>query len=233
MDNDKTEPVNEPTPVAPAPAIPELAAARQYFLERGWRWALLVVLALVVMGGYLMFRANQRAQIDRASAMLMSASSLTTLQDIVKQYPTAPAAPIALLLLARSHYDSGQFALADGAYADFQMRYPDHLMAGAAQLGRFHCLEGMGQVENALDGYAEFIRTRPGHYLLPMAQLGKARALSILGRYGEARIEYENFMAANPDSVWAREAEQALSLLDRSIPTEAAEPAPAAAPDAS
>ena len=82
--------------------------------------------------------------------MLMSASNLTTLQDIVKQYPTTPAAPIALLLLARSHFDSGNYALADGAYSDFQMRYPEHFMVVSAQLGRFHCMEAMGQMDGLL-----------------------------------------------------------------------------------
>lgn len=226
--NDEFEsaaPVKSPTP------IPELEDFKAYFFERGWRWLVLIVLVFVIMFGYQMYRVNQRAQIERASAMLMSASNLTTLQDIVKQYPTTPAAPIALLLLARSNFDSGNYALADAAYADFQMRYPTHFMALSAQLGRSHCLEAMGQVEGALDAYTEFIRTNPHHFLTPLALLGKARTLTILGRYGEARIDYENFIATHPDSSWSREAEAALSLLDRSRPTPLAPATPAVVPD--
>ena len=224
------------TPAAEAPvtaprSIPELDALKSYFFERGWRWMVVVVLVLLVLGGYQMYRTNQRAQIERASAMLMSASNLTTLQDIVKQYPNTPAAPIALLLMARSHYDSGNYAMADGAYADFQARYPAHFMSVSAQLGRIHCLEAMGQMDAALDGYSAFVKNNPGHFLAPMALLGKARSLAILGRYGEARIDYENFIATHPDSVWSREAEAALTLLDRSLPRPAESPVSAAAPD--
>lgn len=228
------QPTESPVSAAPASAprsIPELEALKAYFIERGWRWVVVVVVALVILGGYQMYRANQRAQIDRASAMLMSASNLTTLQDIVTQYPTTPAAPIALLLLARSHYDSGNYAMADGAYADFQTRYPTHFMSVSAQLGRYHCMEAQGQMDAALDGYAAFARDNPNHFLAPMALLGKARALTIMGRYGEARIDYENFIAAHPDSLWGREAETALSLLDRSLPRPVESPESAAAPD--
>jgi tetratricopeptide (TPR) repeat protein len=224
------ESVESAGPVTAPKSIPELEALKAYFFERGWRWTVVIVLAILILGGYQMFRMNQRAQIERASAMLMSASNLTTLQDIIKQYPTTPSAPIALLLLARSQFDSGNYALADGAYADFQMRYPTHFMAITAQLGRFHCLEAMGQVEGALDGYAEFVRNNSSHFLAPLALLGKARALTILGRYGEARIDYENFIASHPDSQWSREAESALSLLDRSRPSPPVTPVSAETP---
>jgi TolA-binding protein len=226
-----TESLESAASVKETPSIRELEVLKSYFFERGWRWVVVIVLALLAMGGYQMYRVNQRAQIERASAMLMSASNLTTLQDIVKQYPTTPAAPISLLLLARSHFDSGNYALADGAYADFQLRYPTHFMALSAELGRINCMEALGQVEGALDGYAGFVRANPTHFLAPLALLGKARALTILGRYGEARIDYENFIAAHPDSQWAQEAEAALSLLDRSRPTPDAPVKPAEAPD--
>lgn len=230
-DEQKTESA-ELTDSAKVPAsIPEIEAAKAYFFDRGWRWVIVIVLALVIIGGHQLYKANQRAQAERASAMLLSASNLTTLQDIVKQYSATPAAPIALLLLARSQFDGGNYALADSAYADFQQRYPTHFMAASAQLGRFHCMEAMGQVEGALAGYMEFIRDQPGHFLYPLALLGKARALTILGRYGEARIDYENFIAANPDSQWIREAESALMQLDRSHPSAPPSAAATPAPD--
>ena len=234
MENEEqtTDSPESAAPVTASRTSPELEALKAYFFDRGWRWVVVIVVALLVGGGYQMYRANQRAQVERASAMLMSASNLQTLQDILTQYPTTPAAPIALLLLARSHFDGGNYALADSAYADFQTKYPEHFMAVSAQLGRIHCQEAMGQMDAALEAYAGFIRNNPSHFLVPLALLGKARTLAILGRYGEARIDYENFIAAYPDSPWAREAESNLSLLERSLPSRPAEtPMPVAAPD--
>lgn len=237
MNSEEQKPVPGTTSVSPVTTTPEPSVAEKkddlhevktFIRERGLRMAITIGIGLIVIIAIMLYRSNQRAQIDRSAAMLMTAQNIQTLQDLIKQYPNTPSAPIALLITARTYYDGGNYAMADSAYADFVMKYPQHFMLSGAKLGRIHCLEAMGQLDQALMGYGDFIKSSSTNYLYPLAVFGKARCFTLLGRLAEARSTYEDFIATHPDSVWIKEAEDGIASIERMPPAPA--PMPLSAP---
>lgn len=223
-----SEPASEVLPSAPLPAegveSPGQAAThasewhriRNWLVTDGKSTTIVTVVGLVVLAGWFWHKTQKQARIDQASLLLNTARSIENLQEVAADYAETPSAPLAMLLLARTYYDSGNIPVAENAYAQFEAKYPKHLWIDVAKLGRIHCLEARGALDQAADGFAEFARQRPDHYLTPIALFGKARCLTLLGRDGEARVIYEDFIAAHPESPWVAEAEEAIEVLDRS-----------------
>ena len=99
----------------------------------------------------------------------------------------------------------------------FLEKYPRHMMALAAELGKIQCQEGRGEIDMAFYGYNLFVGMHPDHFLAPQALFGQARCLQIMRRYPEAKVIYEDFITAHPQSEWVPQAEFAMRFLDREI----------------
>jgi tetratricopeptide (TPR) repeat protein len=98
-------------------------------------------------------------------------------------------------------------------------------------LGRAHCREALGQVNEALDAFNRFATGYPDHYLTPLAVFGKARCLEQLAKFPEAKVVYEDFIAGQPEeSPWRSRAEAALLYLDKDARAAKNAPDAAAAP---
>jgi len=176
--------------------------------------AAIIVLVAVGLTTYFM---QQRRNAERASQMLLVAQSPKQWEELLKQYPDAKVAPIALLALASSQYGAGAYDQALVTYGRFLEKYPRHGMALAAKLGKIQCQEGRGEIETAFNGYALFGGMHPDHFLAPQALFGQARCLQLMRRYPEAKVIYEDFIAAHPKSEWVPQAEFAMRYLDREI----------------
>ena len=163
-------------------------------------WAGLVVLLLVV--GIRFYGYRVRSGNEKVSEQLFAVAQIEELERVAKRYPSAPSAPLLLLRIAKSYYVAGNNAMALSKYDEFLSRFPGHLMAGTAEMGRAHCLEAMGRYDEALQRYAAFPGTATNHYLAAHAALGRGRCLERLGRSEEARTMYEDFLAANPQTPW-------------------------------
>jgi len=187
------------------------------------------VLALLVVGGYQVYRFQKRAAANRASALLLNASSPQQLEEIANEYPDTPSGPAALLSLAANYYSNGQYEQAQQAYRDFEAGYPNHPLRYMADYGAALCLEATGYLDRALDAYGRFIRERPDHYLTPLATLGRGRVLKQLGQLEEARVVLEDFIAENPGSPWVQDAESLLLFVQKESRARAA-PVPERAP---
>jgi len=122
-----------------------------------------------------------------------------------------------VLRLAKAYFDAGNYDLALSRYTDFEKDFPRHAMLEVAKVGRFHCMEGRGQLQEALALYDTFLRATPAHFLAPQAMFGKARCLEQLGRADEARAVYEDFIVAQPDSPWVFRAQDLLDSMDRRL----------------
>jgi TolA-binding protein len=165
------------------------------------------------------YNKNEEAKLE-TSKKLFTAKTPQDLSMIVEQQSSTPAAPFALLKLAKASFDSGNYDMAMNKYNDFKTKYPKHEFIEAAELGSIHCIEARGQFEEAATAFAGFITKNPKHFLTPEAIFGQARCLEQLGRYKEARALYEDFIAAHPESGWIPRAKELLDAASKNAKEE-------------
>ncbi|MFU8779840.1 MAG: tetratricopeptide repeat protein [Kiritimatiellia bacterium] len=179
----------------------------------------ILIIAVVAIGAWsVMQRQTQRKQ--EAGMLLASAQTTTQFEDILNRFPKSEAAPIALLSLAKLHYDMGRYSDALTQYETFLEKWADHSLAPTATLGRLFAREAIGtpeQIQQAKEGFRTFAETNPGHYLYPQARLGEARCKQNLGMLEEARSVYQHFLATYPESPWEMQIEERLMDLERKI----------------
>ncbi len=156
-----------------------------------------MALAVLIVFNYLTDKKST-AESD-ASSMLSAASGPPDLEAIVSDYPDTSTAPLALLHLASINFKNANFPVASEKYSDFLSAYPEHVFAGAAELGRVHCLESLGKLEDALESYRTFAAANENHYLMAQAVMGEGRTLEQLGRFEDATSVYEAYISAHPD----------------------------------
>jgi len=219
--------MNEELPQVEEASHEELERLLALLRRHGGTIALAVCVALVAAGGGIFYRRHAAAKTEKAAMMLASSRTVQELENIVKDYPSSGAAPLALLKAAKGYFDSGSYDMALKKYDEFRENFADHQMEAAARLGRAHCLEARGQVEDALLAFIAFSTGEPGHFLAPQAVFGQGRCLEQLGRMGEARTVYEDFIAANQDSNWLPLAEEMLETVNRKIERGPIQPAAA------
>ncbi len=171
--------------------------------------ALLIIIGLV-LAAYL---NQQRRNSIIASQMLGVAHSTAQLEKLLTQYPSAPAAPIAMLALASSQFAAQAYDEASLSYERFIQQYPQHPLLMAAELGQAMCEEAQGGSQQALLSFDLFIAKHPDSFLTPQATLGKARCLQTLELFEEAQAVYQDFIAAHSNSAWNEQMETALRQL--------------------
>ena len=222
---------NETKPVAPEAPAPtsveqvrvaatehdELHKLMAYFETHGK--ALLIVTAAVILGflGFEYFKRQRESAREEAASMLFTVNSVQDLDNMVLRYGATPVAPLALLKLAKAHFDAGNFDMASGKYDEFLQKHPQHPFAPAAVLGKLHCQEALGQIDQALAGFSAFIAEHPKHFLTAQAIFGKGRCLTVLGRAQEAKILYEDLLAQDRQGPWAMRAEEQIAILKRKL----------------
>ena len=213
----------EQQPVAPdTSGSPEVDDAIDKIREYGTPIVTGVLAALVVVGGFQLYRSNKNSTAETASTLLSNAGNATQLQEITDQYSGTSSAPIAQLALAADYYSRGQYQLAQRGYQKFNEVYPDHAMRDTADYGLACCLEATGYLDEALESYAALFSDKPDHYLAPLATLGQGRVLTQLGRLEEARVVYEDFIASNPESPWLTDAESLLLFVQKDLRSQGA-----------
>lgn len=217
---------NSPPPQMAGPTVPEWVSE--------YKWPVVgAVAAVAVVVGFVSWTKSgaQHAEMD-AAARLQQAQSVNDLSAVFNEFPDTKAAPMAMLRLAKVQFDQGMYDEALKNYDEFLRRYPGHSFAEAGELGRVHCLEATGRVEEALKGFQDFQKGM--RFLTPQAVIGQGRCLRALARTNDARIVYEDFITANSKSAWAprirellNEVAPASAVSDEAEP--AATPVPAAA----
>ena len=210
MENAKQSPDETPSPeLANAESLPETVQAQ-------WKdWLIKGGVAVVLLLAVILYRSHRQNNADQASRMLGEARNAQALQAIITQYPSTPAARLALLQTAKVQYDSGDYMAAASSYRDFISKNPKHPLIDMAEMGGIECLEATGKDPEALAAYSAFATTHTNSFLVPEALFGKARCLQQLQRIDEARAVYEDFIAANPKSPWKKDAEESLRDLER------------------
>lgn len=166
--------------------------------------------AILLSRAYATHKATKLAE---AEAILINARTPQELSDVVDNYGSTPAAPVALLDLAKMLYNDGNIASAREHYERFLKKYKNNDLSPMAEFGLAYCTEADGNFSAAADEFAAFNEKYSGHFLNASATLAQARCLEEADRIDEARIVLEDFLAANEDSSWAGTAEDALQQL--------------------
>jgi len=179
----------------------------------------ILVVAVAAVAVWTLFQRQEQNQ-RQAQQLLASAQSSGQFEEIINRFPKSEAAPLALLSVAKLHFDMGQYQDAIASYDNFLNQWPEHPLAQTAVLGRLFALEAQGdtaRIQEAEAGFRAFAEKHPGHYLYPQARLGEARCKQQLGQLEEARGIYQDFLDTHPDNPWVAQIEERLLDLERKL----------------
>lgn len=215
MDKQDTAPETLTSHSKPQAPVPESEQLKQIAWDQWKNWLGSTAVVVVVLAGLMLYRSHKTNDEAIANRMLGEARNVQALTAIRTQYPGTPAAPLALLQIAKAQFDSGDYLTANTSYSEFLSDNAKHPLAPIAEMGKIHCTEAMGQTAEAMAAFKAFGEKNPDSFLAPLAALGRARCLQQLGRLDESRAAYEDFLAAHPKTPWKGEIEDALKNIER------------------
>jgi TolA-binding protein len=172
-----------------------------------------VLAAAVVVMASRGIAAHKAAKLMEAEQMLAQARTPQQIEDVVKNYKSTPTAPAALLDLAKTLFNDGDYEGARAQYERFLQDYKNSTLRPIAEFGLAHCTEADGRFDAAADEFKVFLTRHPDSYLKAPAILAAARCLEQSGQLDESRILLEDFLAENANSLWSGAAEAALQGL--------------------
>jgi len=156
---------------------------------------------------------HKAARLAEAEQKLMTAKTPQQLEEVVTRYSSTPSAPVALLDMAKTLFNMGDYAQARAQYERFLKKYSKHDLRSTAELGLIYCTEADGDFNGAAAQFAAFAQKHNTSYLQPTAILGVARCMEQAGRKDDARVVLEDFLTQNAGTAWAGSAEAALKQL--------------------
>ncbi|MEI8206308.1 MAG: tetratricopeptide repeat protein [Kiritimatiellales bacterium] len=158
--------------------------------------------------------SHKASRLVKAEQALMSAKTPQQLEEVVTQYGSTPSAPVALLDMAKTLFNIGDYAQARAQYERFLKKYSTNAMRPTAELGLIYCTEADGDFNGAAAQFADFAKKHSSSYLHPTAILSVARCMEQAGRKDDARVVLEDFLTQNAGTAWAGTAETALKQLN-------------------
>lgn len=221
----------KPETTEPQESAGESVASPLNLFSESWKELVIgLVVAAVAFGSVFLYKRHTSEARDQAFTQLAVASSLSQLNEIARQFPSSQAAALASFMAAHAQYDAGNYTDAALLYDAFLAKHAKHFMAPAARLGRLHCQEASGQVEEALAGFRQFAQDSSAETaLVTEAKLGEARCLRQMGKLQEAQALYEKMLLEQPGSDWQPLIEDLKNTVSRDLERQTVPVAPAAA----
>ena len=168
------------------------------------------ICALAAFGGYRLYTVRRDAA---AATLLASAKGSADFQKVVTEYPSAPAAPSAALLLANEQRKEQKFAEANATLQGFIKQNPKHELITTAKLAIAANLESLGKPDEALEMYRRIAAEHPRDFNAPTALLSEVHLLKQKGQIDEARRVCETVMTQYRENYAAQEAPRLLKTL--------------------
>lgn len=206
--------------------IKEAPEALDFLRENGVSILVGAAVAAAIFLGWSLYRNHKAQQRTAAATLLFTAQNAEQVQQVINQYPSTPAAPLALLIMAGEAFDQGQYDYAQSLFNRFLQEHPTHDLRDQAAFGVIQCIEAAGRAQEALAAYEAFAAQHPGHYLEPAARFARARCIEQMGRLEEARAAYEEFLASQQDERWRGRAESAIAFVNKEMRARARGDAP-------
>jgi TolA-binding protein len=188
--------------------------AKEQLLQFGKQALMYVLAILVAVSLAIGYKVHRQSSKERDSERLWTAKTIQDLDGVIDSGSSSSAA-LALIKAAKRQYDTQRYDLAMKKYGEFQSRFPSHPLIEVAEIGKLHCIEARGQIQEAMEGFVAFAKAHPKHFLAPQALLGEARCLGQLGRVPEAKARCEEFIVKHADSPWKARAEDLLKSIGR------------------
>jgi len=181
-----------------------------------------VVVALIVV---LVVRSERSAE-DKASVELARAEllvdqgknedAIAVLESLVDRYGGTSAARLALLDLANTYYQQGEFDLAIKYFDQYIKKHSgyDPLLTASAIAGKASCLEAKGQYEEAAKLFVQAAEKNPDGFNAPEYLMNAAFCYEHLQRWNEAEKLYKRILDEYPKSTVRNDVEMALARVE-------------------
>lgn len=187
----------------------------------------LVVLAIVAIAGYRLYRDRREAT---AATLFAAAKTPGAYEELINRYSDTAAAASAYLLLAEAQRKDGKYAEANATLAKFLDKFPRHELATTARMAMAANLQAMGKQDEALAIYQQIASAAVPGFNTPMALIEQVHILQEKGKTEDARRICETIMTQYRDSYAAMEASQLLrTFLKTAKPDTSSSVAPAKA----
>src|SRR5712692_2929663 len=200
-------------PTVPPPSRDAALETRVFWEKFKVEIAAVLLLALLAIVGFRVYRFYSDRRNSAASALLGSARSTEDYQQVIARYPDTPAGADAYLLLAHAQREEKKFADANATLEVFIAKNPDHEFVATAQMAMAANLESLGKTDEALSMYQKIAATYPKNFNAPLALFSQVHILKMKNQTQEARLVCEKILTDYRDSFWAGEAARELRLL--------------------
>ena len=191
-------------PTLPPPSRDAALETRVFWERFKVEIAAVLLIALLAIVGFGVYRFYSDRRNSAASALLGSAKSTEDYQQVIARYPATPAGADAYLLLAQAQRDERKFAEANGTLEVFIAKNPDHEFVATARMAMAANLESLGKTDEALSMYQKIASTYPKNF---------NAILKVKNQTEEARRVCEKILTDYRESFWAGEAGRELRLL--------------------
>ena len=200
-------------PTVPPPSRDAALETRVFWEKFKVEIAAVLLIALLAIVGFGVYRFYSDHRNSAASALLGNAKQTEGYQQVIAQYPNTPAGADAYLLLAQAQRDEKKLADANATLEVFIDKNPDHEFVATARMAMAANLESIGKTDEALSMYQKIVATYPKNFNAPLALFSQVHILKMKNQIEEARRVCEKVMTEYRDSFWAGEAARELRLL--------------------
>ena len=212
-------------PTALPPSRDAALEARVFWIRFKNEIAAVIVVVLLAIIGFTVYRFYSDRRDSAAAALLSSAKNAADYQQVITRYPSTPAGAAACLLLAEAQRNEKKFIEANATLQVFINKNPNHELATSARMAMAANLESMGKTDEALSMYQRIAASYPKSFNAPLALYSQVHLLKAKNQGEEARRVCEAILTQYRDSFWVGEAARALRSLKPAGP-----PRPAASP---
>lgn len=151
-----------------------------------------------------------------AEAFFVQAKSPDAWREVIAKYPGSMPAADAMLLLAESQREQGDFDGSTATYQRFLSEYPQHPLVSGARLGLAETSSAAGKPAEAITALKTV--QAAGGYAAPFAALLEGRALLREGKLAEAKEVFTKIVTTYQTSPLARLALGQVEEIDVLLP---------------